>query len=231
MRIFEYKNLNNLSFDVAKSIFNFYSYYIKKQNFFTLVLAGGNTPKLLYQILSSQYYSRIDWSKVYIFFGDERYVPVNNDYSNYKMAYENLISKINIPEENIFRIKTEITPIEKCAEDYEKLILNFFKEKNMDISFDLILLGMGNDGHTASIFPDTAISDNKYIDYVFPKNANPNVPRITFTYKTINNSKNVIFLINGEKKTKLLKELLKGKDYPAGKVIPKENLLFFISKN
>ncbi|GAB6188746.1 6-phosphogluconolactonase [Marinitoga arctica] len=228
MRLFEYETLNEMSFDVAKTIFNFYNYYIKKQNYFTLVLSGGNTPKILYQILSSEYKNKINWSNVYIFLGDERYTT-DKKYINYEMIYETLISKIDINPENVFRIHTNINPIEECAKKYEKNIMDFFKNK--EISFDLILLGMGDDGHTASIFPDTIVSDDKYIDYVYPKHAKPKVPRITFTYKTINNSKNVIFIISGEKKIKIFREILKGKEYPAGKVNPKENLLYFISKN
>ncbi|WP_129408839.1 6-phosphogluconolactonase [Marinitoga lauensis] len=164
MRVINYENINEMSFDAAKTIYNFYNYYIKKQGYFTLVLAGGNTPKLLYEILSFEYKNKINWNNTFIFFGDERYVDKNNEYSNYKMAVETLISKIDISKSNIYRIKTEISPIEKCAEDYENRILNFFKYKKKDVSFDLILLGMGNDGHTASIFPDTPVSVDKYID-------------------------------------------------------------------
>ncbi|WGS64188.1 6-phosphogluconolactonase [Marinitoga aeolica] len=230
MRIFEYNNINEMSYDAAKTIYNFYNYYIKKQNYFTLVLAGGNTPKLLYGILSSEYKNKINWNDVHLFFGDERYVDKNDVYSNYNMATETLISKIDIPKTNVYRVKTEILPIEKCAKDYENRILDFFKSKKKDVSFDLILLGMGNDGHTASIFPDTPVSDDKYVDITYPKNATPKIPRITFTYKTINNSKNVMFLLSGEKKIKILKEIFEGKDYPTRFVKPKENLLYFISK-
>lgn len=230
MRTFEYNTINNMSFDVAKSIYNFYNYYTKKQGYFSLVLSGGNTPRLLYEILSSEYKERIDWKKVFLFFGDERYVDKEDKYSNYKMAFDSLISKIPIPPKNVFRVKTEIEPIEKCAEEYENAILNFFKSKNKDVSFDLILLGIGNDGHTASIFPDTTVSKDKYIDYVFPQNATQNVPRITFTYKAINNSKNVIFILSGKNKINILKKLFKEKKYPASHVNPEENLLFFVSK-
>ncbi|WP_175418453.1 6-phosphogluconolactonase [Marinitoga sp. 1138] len=230
MRIFEYENINEMSFETAKTVFNFYDYYIRKQGYFSLVLAGGNTPKLLYQILASEYNLKINWNDVYIFFGDERYVDKENEYSNYKMAFETLISKIDIPPKNIFRIRTEIEPIEKCVEDYENQILKFFEKKDKDVSFDLILLGMGNDGHVASIFPDIEISNNKYIDYVIPKNANPLVPRITFTYNTINNSKNVVFLISGKEKIKVLNEVFRGKEYPVGNIKPCENLIYFISK-
>ncbi|KLO22364.1 6-phosphogluconolactonase [Marinitoga sp. 1155] len=228
--IFEYNNLNDMSFDAAKTVYNFYTYYIKKQNFFTFVLSGGNTPKILYQILASQYSESINWNKVYIFFGDERYIDIDSEYSNYKMAYNNILSMINIPAENIYRIKTEITPIERCADEYENSIKIFFRDKSKDVSFDLVLLGLGADGHIASIFPDIKISDDKYIDYVFPEKANPNIPRITFTYKSINNSKNVLFLLSGDRKIKVLKEVFKGKEYPAKYIKPKENLLYFISK-
>ncbi|KAF2955668.1 6-phosphogluconolactonase [Marinitoga sp. 38H-ov] len=225
MRIFEYENINEMSFDVVKTVMNFYDYYIKKQGYFSLVLSGGNTPKLLYEMLSMNH--NIDWEKVYLVLGDERYVPLDDEYSNYKMINDILISKINIPKENFLYVNTEIKDIEKCALDYEKRIKDSFNE----ISFDLILLGMGNDGHVASIFPDVEISDKKYVDFVYPKNANPKVPRITLTYKAINNSKNILFLISGKSKINRLKEAFRNRIYPVSKVSPKENLLFFISKN
>ncbi|MBM7558471.1 6-phosphogluconolactonase [Marinitoga litoralis] len=228
MRIFEYENINEMSFNAAKTIVNFYDYYIKKQGYFTLVLAGGNTPKLLYEMLSVQ--SNINWKKVYLFLGDERYVPLDNEFSNYKMIKNNLISKIDIPKENVFYINTDISDIENCSKEYEERIKTFFDKK--EVAFDLILLGMGEDGHTASIFPDTEVSNEKYVDFIYPENANPKLPRITLTYKAINNSKNVVFLISGEKKINILKEVLKGeKKYPVSKISPKENLLFFVSKN
>jgi 6-phosphogluconolactonase len=230
MRIFKYDNINEMSYNAAKTFYNFYNYYIKKNGLFTVALSGGNTPKLLYQILSSQYKGLINWHNVYIFLGDERYADIKDNNNNFKMINELLLSKINIPKKNIFRPKTEIYPIEKCAEQYEKDIINFFKFIKKEISLDLILLGMGNDGHTASIFPDTPVSDDKYVDITYPKNATPKIPRITFTYKTINNAKNIMFLLSGEKKIKILKEIFEGKFYPTSMVKAKENLLYFISK-
>src|SRR5688572_22088766 len=122
---------------------------------FTLVLSGGSTPKLLYEMLAAEpYRSRIDWTKTEVFFTDERCVPPDHADSNYRLARDSLLSKVHIPGDNVYRIRGEVEP-EEAAKEYGLTL----KEKFADDGPDLILLGMGEDGHTASLFPGTAALD------------------------------------------------------------------------
>jgi len=112
---------------------------------FTIALSGGETPKKLYQALASDpYREKINWSRLHIFWGDERYVPFDDERNNAKMAYDNLLSHVNIPEANIHKVWTDITP-EGSAKQYEKILHQYFDDRQT--TFDLILLGMGEDGH------------------------------------------------------------------------------------
>jgi len=183
---------------------------------FTVALSGGSTPKALYQSLSSdKYKSKIDWSKVFFFFGDERNVASDEEESNYRMARENFLAPLRIPETNIFRWKTEIKDANKIAEDYENAAKKFFTINDNEFpKFDLIFLGMGDDGHTASLFPYTkAVKESKRIAVAnaVEKLA---VTRLTLTFPVINNASNVIFLIKGADKAESLREVLQGEFQP-----------------
>lgn len=207
---------------------------INQHERFTVALAGGSTPKSLYQLLTTEKFkNQIDWTKVYFFFGDERNVLPGNTESNFRMAYENLLKPLEISGENIFRWKTEMLDAEKIAEDYEQTIKEFFNlAENKFPRFDLILLGMGADGHTASLFPFTkALNETEKIAV-----ANPveklNTTRLTLTFSAINRASNIIFLINGAEKAEALKEILEGKrqpdEYPSQNVKPKNGNLFWL---
>jgi 6-phosphogluconolactonase len=201
---------------------------LKKKDNFTLVLAGGNTPIPLYEKLATV---ELPWKKVHLFWGDERFLPVTDDGNNFKRAYEAFISKINIPPENIHRIRTEFSEPEICAQEYEKELLDFF---GTTPEFDLTILGMGADGHTASIFPKSdALNESKRLVVATPPLGNPRVPRITLTLKSINNSKNIIFLIAGLEKLGLIQEIVqnpekKFKEYPATLVKGKKKTIWFV---
>ena len=177
---------------------------------FTLSLAGGSTPEALYRLLSSEEYSRkIPWDKVHLFWGDERCVPSDHSDSNYRMVRETLLSVIDIPPENVHRIKGELG--EAGAADYEKILRMSF---NMDAPafpcFDLILLGMGADGHTASLFPGTSVlSEEKiWVRNVYVENLKS--MRITLTPPVINSAAEILILVSGEGKAPALKEVLEG---------------------
>ena len=182
----------------------------KKNNRFSLVLTGGNSPIKLYKKLAL---SNIDWSCVDLFWGDERYVSHKSKDSNFKLAYDTFIEKIKINKKNIFSINTNKN-IKICSNEYSKKIKNYFKNKK--ISFDYFLLGMGVDGHIASIFPE----DNNFFKTFISKPVyRKDFKRITLSLKVINNSKKIILWLN--KKSKLtnydtLKKL--------GKKIPVNNL-------
>jgi len=192
---------------------------------FTVALAGGSTPKSLYNLLASENYrSRIDWQKVFFFFGDERNVLPDSDESNFRMANENLLKPLQVYSENIFRWQTELQDVKKIAENYEQTLKEFFglkdnsqansSESDQFPRFDLILLGMGDDGHTASLFPfSRALRETERIAVVnFVEKLDTN--RLTFTFPTINNASNVIFLISGAAKASVLKEVLEGESQP-----------------
>ena len=195
---------------------------------FSLFLSGGSTPKALHEKLASDdYRSQIDWRGVELFFGDERCVPPDSDLSNYKMARDTLISRIPIPPDNVYRMKGEIDP-EQAAKEYGQML----KEKFMDEGPDVLLLGMGDDGHTASLFPNTAALQEvkhrcfaNHIPYDY-------IPagtewRVTLTLPFINRSKEIFILVTGASKSKRLQEVLEGDEpiYPIQHVMPEPGTL------
>jgi 6-phosphogluconolactonase len=193
---------------------------IEERGRFAVVLAGGSTPESTYQILARDYSDRIDWSKVYVFFGDERAVPPHHEDSNLKMASEVLLD--HVPVGNVHRIRGELPP-DEAAEAYEEELRTFFQTEDVP-RFDLILLGLGADGHTASLFPETPaleVHDRWVV-------ANPvlklDTTRITLTVPVINAARAVIFLVAGENKAEALREILEGESdphaYPAKLVQP-----------
>lgn len=216
--------------EAVNLIYKLYEESIEKNKLFTLMLSGGRTPLPIYEKLASEYKDKINWEKVHIFWGDERYVDQKSEDSNYKWAHDLLISKINIPTNNVHRIKTEL-PIEKASQEYEKEIINFFGTQNP--VFDLILLGIGEDGHTASLFPSSdTLKENKKLFTVTPPSGTPKVPRITATYKLLNNARNILFLSSYKGKEQVIDEILNNpktaeEKYPTAKVKVK-NTYFFI---
>lgn len=222
-----YNSADDLFKNSAELIAGLLTSFISLYRKCSLVLSGGSTPEKLYDLLSENYKNKIDWEKVFIFWGDERCVPPGDDESNYKSAKEHLLDKVNIPQENIFRIHAEENP-ERAAEEYERKIREYFK--NSEVCFDIILLGLGTDGHTASLFPGTdglneiqKLAVKNYIE-------NTKTTRITLTYKAINNAKNIFFLISGEGKKDIVNEIFINKEnnYPAVKVEPVNGSLFYL---
>ncbi len=186
-------------------------------NSFTVALSGGSTPKSLYQLLSSgEFKDKIDWSKVFFFFGDERHVAPDDKESNFRMANENLFAPLQIPDTNIFRWMTEDKDADKIAANYETTISNFFAldEKEPIAKFDLILLGMGDDGHTASLFPHTKALQEKERNAVANLVEKRDATRLTLTFPVINNARNVIFLVKGADKAEILQTVLEGERAP-----------------
>ena len=215
---------------------------IRSKGNFTIALAGGTTPKALYQLLGSEKFKKeIDWRQTYFFFGDERNVPPAANESNFRMANENLFTPLKIADENIFRWKTERQDAEIIASNYELTIRDFFDSKRemMDDSdkiefprFDLILLGMGNDGHTASLFPFTNALAEKEKIAVANLVEKLGTTRLTLTFPIINNSRNVIFLVNGTDKAEALRAVTQGEFqpelFPAQNVKPIDGSLYWL---
>lgn len=179
-------------------------------SYFNLVLSGGSTPKAVFDFLVGNYKTKIEWNKVCLFWGDERCVPPNHLESNYLMTRQHLISKIVIPEQNIFRIEGENNP-ELEAQRYSGVILKNVPQVNCIPSFDLIMLGLGEDGHTASIFPDRI--DLIISESICEATMHPVIKqkRITITGKVINNSKKVIFFVTGKSKKEIVETIVNRK--------------------
>ena len=201
------------------------------KEFVSIVLSGGSTPRALYELLATEEYrNRIAWDKLLLFFGDERCVPANHPESNYKMAYDALLSRVPVPEKNVFRLKGDIDP-KKAAMDYEKIIKTVLGKRPR---FDMVLLGMGTDGHTASLFPATAAlrETEKLVvaNYVNKLNAY----RLTLTIPVFNCARNVIFLVSGKDKAAIIRSVFTGTSLPPLPVQfirPDEgNIIWFLDK-
>jgi 6-phosphogluconolactonase len=176
---------------------------------FAVALSGGSTPKRAFELLASADYSpQVDWSKVHIFFGDERTVPPDDAESNYRMANEALLSRVSLLPENIHRINGVGDAVAN-ARLYEDELRIFFNDAAWP-RFDLVLLGMGDDGHTASLFPDTEVLSEQaaWVSALWVEKVN--AFRITLTAPAINHAAHVIFLVTGESKAERLSEILSG---------------------
>lgn len=206
--IFIYQNIEKLAEGFSKILLHDVN---KSNDIFKLALSGGSTPKAIFDYLAENYKSKINWKKIHFFWGDERCVPPNHADSNYLMAYKHLFSKIIIPEGNIFSIKGEYNP-EVESKRYSEVILKNVPLVNSIPSFDLIMLGLGEDGHTASIFPDRLdlFQSNNICEVVIHPATKQQ--RITLTGKVINNAKKIVFLVADESKRKVVDKVLNKKE-------------------
>jgi 6-phosphogluconolactonase len=175
---------------------------------FSVSLAGGNTPRLVYELLATERFKdRVEWSQVHLFFGDERCVPADHPDSNYALVYATLISKVPIPTNNVHRIVGEGNPNES-ARLYENELRIFFAGSTWP-RFDLVLLGMGEDGHTASLFPNSEALQEMSRWVVATRNPQSGQDRITLSLTVFNQARRVMFLVTGTKKAQRLKEVLR----------------------
>jgi 6-phosphogluconolactonase len=190
---------------------------------FAVAISGGSTPKRLYTLLGSEAYRhQVDWQYVHFFWADERCVPKEDEASNFRTAFDTFLSKIALPDKNIHRIKGEEAP-DKAARDYEKEIRRFFGESERS-GFDLIILGVGEDGHTASLFPGSKSLEERVRLAIPVYLGEPSKNRITLTLPVLNNAVQILFLVAGPSKAGVLSEILgdrgKKKGFPAGLVRP-----------
>jgi 6-phosphogluconolactonase len=204
---------------------------IGAQGRFTVPLAGGSTPKALYSLLATEYANFV-WNRVFIFFGDERHVPPDHPDSNYRMVNESLLSKISIPAENVFRVHAENPDASAAASDYENQIRRFFALKPGEFPrFDLILLGMGPDGHTASLFPGSSALDEQKRIVVANWVEKFKTHRITFTFPVLNRAAEIMFLASGADKAEMLHEVLEAEGtatLPSQRVQPSDGKLLWM---
>lgn len=191
---------------------------VKKKRLFTVALSGGSTPKHLYALLGSEKESfrrRIPWDKIHFFWGDERHVPPDHSDSNYRMAQEVLLSKAPVSPEHVHRIKAENPDAGKAANAYEEELRDFFQlGTGQWPRFDLVLLGMGSDGHTASLFAGTEVIAERNRCVAASWVDRFNTFRITLTPPVLNNSVCVMFLVSGGGKSEILKRVLRDEYQP-----------------
>jgi 6-phosphogluconolactonase len=197
---------------------------------FSVALAGGETPKATYQLLASEGFRRqINWGHVHLFWGDERCVPPDHSESNYDMARRAFIDDVPIPEGNVHRILGEHDPV-VAAETYEAELKDHFKSGLP--AFDLILLGLGTDGHVASLFPGSAALEEKSRLAVAAQHPQSNQWRVTLTLPVINNAASVVVLVSGERKREIVDRLRRGDGTPpASRLLPASgNLLWLMDR-
>ena len=203
---------------------------------FTLSLSGGSTPKSLYTLLATNARTVLPWEQTFFFWSDERHVPATDPESNYRMADEAMLSKVPVPAGNVMRVPAEMPDAGAVAEAYEQTIRKFFTaEAGQFPRFDLILLGMGPDGHTASLFPETAALQEKSRVVVANWVEKLKTSRITFTLPALSAAREVAFLVSGTDKAAALKAVLEGdapgEQHPAKLVRPNDGkLIWFVDR-
>ena len=204
---------------------------VEPDHFYTIALSGGSTPLHLFSYLSEKYTDRISWEKLLVFWGDERCVPPDDSESNYRMAYENLLQNVPIPDANIFRIRGEDDPATE-ARQYSDLVSSVVPFYNGTPQFDLMLLGLGNDGHTASIFPSAISLFNSPRLFDVAVKPEDNQKRITATGRIINNASKVWFMVTGKGKAEIISRIIEQRSgfekYPASLVNPASGHLVWL---
>lgn len=206
---------------------------VEQRGRFAIALSGGSTPNSLYNLLATNARTSLPWDRMFFFWGDERHVPPTDPDNNYRSADEAMLSKIPVAPGNVFRIETENPDAAAAAEAYEKTLQKFFAlEPGKIPRFDLILLGMGPDGHTASLFPGTAALEEKSRLVVANWVEKLKTSRLTFTLPVLNAARCVTFLVSGVDKAPALNAVLKGdapgEQYPAKLVQPSPGSLIWL---
>jgi 6-phosphogluconolactonase len=186
---------------------------IHERGVFSAALSGGHTPKELYELIARDYQNSLDWEKVHFFWGDERNVSPTAPESNYGLAWDSMLASLPIPSANIHPVPTQQQPIEHVAEAYEMILDDFFSNQaTEDHAFDYVLLGLGEDGHTASLMSDSIPNPfslepaTKHVISVWIPHLNAS--RITLTADFINLARNIVFFVSGEAKAKVLNDIL-----------------------
>ena len=229
IRIF--KNVEKLSRGAAHLFVEQSAQSIAERGRFLVALNGGSTPTRLFQLLAANFQEQVEWSKVHIFWGDERCVPPDDPGSSYGQARDVLLNHVPIPETNIHRVKGELGPVE-ASNDYA-LILKEFASSPLDWPrFDLVYLGMGEDGHTASLFPGSPLDVSEPTLPVTAHYQDRPANRVSLTPVVFNSAQMVAFMAAGEKKAQTLAEVLSGRYnpelYPAQRIDPKEGQLIWL---
>ncbi len=230
----EYRTVEEAGCDLAGLISELARTAVRDRGRFTMALAGGNTPRPLYRNLGlPPWREKIPWDQCHLFWGDERWLPADDPAGNYAMVRQTLLNSIRIPEQNIHRMVTEYPSPAAGAKAYEEILGQNFPDIGPGEypALDLILLGMGNDGHVASLFPGTeALAARGWVVAVQYPLADPPVARLTMTLPLINQARCVLFLVAGEKKKEVLAAIDRdpaaaARSYPAARVRPRGRLI------
>ncbi len=212
LALYRFPRLADASQALAEAVAAIAARAVEQSEFFTLALSGGSTPRYLYTLLGSRFKDAIPWDKTVVFWVDERVVPIDDPESNYRMAWDNLFDKVVIPASHIHRIPVEIEPPERAAEVYEQDLRQFFNAAGEEAgqTFDLILLGCGPEGHTASLFPGSPALDEKerwVRSVTAPAGESPR-RRITLTLPAINGAERAYFLVSRQGKERIVDAVL-----------------------
>ena len=229
MDITVFEDLDTLYKKAAETFVELAGKSIAKKDRFAVALSGGSSPKAIFSLLATGEYSQqVEWNKVYFFWVDERWVPLEDEKSNAKMTFETLLHRVPVNGDQIFPMYKEGTEPEDYAKEYEKQIRNVLGEEGV---FDFILLGMGDDGHTASLFPGEKVLDEKekWVDAYYLKPQE--MFRITLTAPIINKAEHILVVAFGESKKHALNEVVNGEYnpqlYPLQLIRPKDGFMFF----
>ncbi|MBL7768967.1 MAG: 6-phosphogluconolactonase [Flavipsychrobacter sp.] len=221
MQLHIFPNAEAVASEAAHFIVHRIREVLNRQDRFTICLSGGSTPKRLHQLLAEDpLKSQVDWSKIHVFWGDERYVPLEDERNNARMAYDTLLNRVNIPEEQIHIMRTDFDSPADSAAAYEKILHQYFD--NQPHSFDLLILGMGDDAHTLSLFPHTEVihENTRWCSSFFLPQQD--MFRVTITRPIANLSSCILFLTTGQGKAKALANVLEGprdiEEYPSQSV-------------
>ena len=226
-------NPTDLARQAAEWVTDYAERLLQQQDRFTIALSGGSTPKALHELLAQPpLRDRIDWSRVHVFWGDERYVPLTDEKNNARMAYDTLLNHVPVPEAQIHVMKTDLPPDESMSE-YEQTLHQYFDGENH--TFDLVLLGMGDDGHTLSLFPGTDVVNEEQAWTKAFFLTQQDMFRLTLTAPVVNKAAAVLFLVAGANKADALHEVLHGAyqpdKYPSQRIKPETGeLVWFIDK-
>ena len=202
---------------------------VQERGRFSVALSGGNTPRTVYSLLASEH-KELPWDRIHVFFGDERHVPPDHPDSNFRMASESLLSKVPIPERNVHRIHAELDA-EAAAAEYDQQLVNFFHLSNQGWPrFDLIFLGIGEDGHTASLFPGSKALSEESRRVAANWVEKFKTFRITLTFPVLNHAAEVVFLVSGASKAQIISEILRpgAQKYPAQSIQPENGRLLWL---
>ena len=207
---------------------------VERRGSFTVALSGGSTPKLLFELLADPnepFRDQIPWSDIHFFWSDERHVPPDHPDSNYGMANEAMLSRVPVAKSNIHRVPSENPNATEAASEYEQTLIDVTQQSVPQL--DLILLGLGPDGHTASIFPGSEVLQETKRLVAAPWVEKFQTYRITMTLPLLNNGASVIFLVSGAEKATIVKEVLEGpQKYPAQAIKPTHGeLLWMLDKD